>query len=99
MIYSLISFTADIVSESEKYKDTLTKDFLVGQVNSFARWILGLVFLVSVLMAIYGGYLYITAGLDEKNIEKAKKTLLYAVIGTIVALLSFAVVSFSGSFL
>ncbi len=99
MIYGLISFTADLVSESEKYKDTLTKGFLVGQVNSFARWILGLVFLVSVLMVIYGGYLYITAGLDEKNVEKAKKTLLYAVIGTIVALLSFAVVSFSRSFL
>ncbi len=99
MIYSLISFTADIVSESDKYKDTLTKDFLVGLVNSFARWFAGLVFLASVLMVIYAAYLYITAGLDEKNIEKAKKTLLYAVIGTIVALLSFAVVSFSRSFL
>ena len=44
-------------------------------------------------MVIYGGYLYITAGGDDGQTEKAKKVLMYAVIGILICLLSFAIVN------
>lgn len=47
---------------------------------------------IATIMIIYGGIMYVTSGGGE-NVEKAKKVLIYAVIGIIVILLSFAVVN------
>ena len=49
---------------------------------------------ISVLMLIYGGIRYTISDGDEKSIKAAKDTILYAVIGIIVALLAYAIVSF-----
>ncbi len=49
---------------------------------------------VSVLMLIYGGIRYTISGGDEKAVTAAKNTILYAIVGIIVALLAFAIVNF-----
>ena len=49
---------------------------------------------VSVIMLIYGGYNYTTSGGDASKVTKAKNTILYAVIGLIIALLALAIVNF-----
>ncbi len=49
--------------------------------------------LIAVVMLIYGGFLYISAAGNQEHIEKAKKIILYAVVGIIVILLSFAIVN------
>ena len=49
---------------------------------------------VSVLMLIYGGIRYTISGGNEKDVTAAKNTILYAIIGIIVALLAFAIVNF-----
>lgn len=49
---------------------------------------------ISVLMLIYGGIRYTLSAGDSKAVTDAKNTILYAVIGIIVALLSFAIVNF-----
>jgi hypothetical protein len=49
--------------------------------------------LVATIMIIYGGFLYITAGGDDAGAEKGKKILLYAAIGLIVVLISYALVN------
>lgn len=95
---SLAQLDNTISNASDKFTN-LTKEGLVGFGNSFANWLLGLVALVAVGMIIYAGYLFITSGLDDKKITTAKNILLYAVIGIIVLILSFAIVSFSNSLL
>lgn len=57
-------------------------------------WILGFSAAVAVLFLILGGLQYITAAGNEKRVETAKNTILYAVIGLIVILLSFVIVAF-----
>lgn len=47
--------------------------------------------LIATVMVIYGGFLYITAGGEDT--EKAKKVLMYAAIGIIIVLISFALVN------
>ena len=47
--------------------------------------------LIAVIMVIYGGFLYIVSGSEDT--EKAKKVLLYAAVGIIVILISFALVN------
>ncbi len=49
--------------------------------------------LVATGFIIYGGFLYITAAGDDGKVENAKKILMYAVIGILVILLSFALVN------
>jgi hypothetical protein len=49
---------------------------------------------VSVIMIIIGGLRYVISNGDQKSIESAKNTILYAVIGIVVAISSYAIVHF-----
>jgi hypothetical protein len=49
---------------------------------------------VSVIMIIVGGLRYVTSNGDSKQAESARNTILYAVIGIIVAIASYAIVTF-----
>ncbi len=49
---------------------------------------------VSVLMLIYGGVRYTISGGDEKSVTAAKNTIIYSVVGIIVAVMSYAIVNF-----
>jgi len=49
---------------------------------------------LSVLMLIYGGILYTISAGDSGKVTTAKNTIMYAVIGIVVALLAFAIVNF-----
>lgn len=49
---------------------------------------------ISVIMLIIGGIRYVVSGGDSNAVTAAKNTILYAVIGIIVAILAYAVVNF-----
>jgi hypothetical protein len=45
-------------------------------------------------MLIIGGVRYTMSGGNDKSVAAAKNTILYAVIGVVVALLAYAIVNF-----
>jgi len=49
---------------------------------------------VSVIMLIIGGIRYVVSGGDSGAVTSAKNTILYAVIGIVVAILAYALVNF-----
>ena len=49
---------------------------------------------LSVIMLIYGGIRYTISGGDAGAVTNAKNTILYAIVGIVVAVLAFAVVQF-----
>lgn len=49
---------------------------------------------ISVIMIIIGGLRYVVSGGDSSNVTAAKNTILYAIVGLIVALLAYAVINF-----
>lgn len=49
---------------------------------------------ISVIMIILGGLNYVLSNGDQTKVTSAKNTILYAVIGLVVALLAFAIVNF-----
>lgn len=54
---------------------------------------------VAVIMLIIGGIRYTISGGDQGAVTSAKNTILYAIVGIVVALLAFAIVNFVlGSF-
>jgi hypothetical protein len=60
---------------------------IVGAVVTLVLGLLGVVFLV---LAIYAGYSWMTAGGNEETVEKAKKTIVNSIIGIIVVLAAYA---------
>lgn len=48
---------------------------------------------ISVIMLIIGGIRYTVSGGDSGNVTAAKNTILYAIIGLVVAFLAFAIVN------
>ncbi len=54
---------------------------------------------ISVIMIIIGGLRYVISGGNSTNVTAAKNTILYAIVGVIIALLSYAIINFVlGSF-
>lgn len=49
---------------------------------------------VSVIMIVFGGFRYIISNGDSNQVTSAKNTILYAVVGLIVALVAYAIVNF-----
>ena len=50
--------------------------------------------ILSVIMLIYGGLRYILSNGDSKKVDAAKNTILYAIVGLIIAMLSYAIINF-----
>lgn len=49
---------------------------------------------VAVIMIIVGGFRYIISGGNANSVTAAKNTILYAVVGVVVALLAYAAIEF-----
>lgn len=71
-------------------KDTDAMDTL----NTVINVIIGLVGFIAVVMIIIGGISFATSQGDTAKTTKARNTILYGVVGLVVALLAFAVVNF-----
>lgn len=65
-----------------------------GTFTQLTNTILFFVGIISVIMLIWGGLRYVVSGGDSKKVTDAKNTVLYAVIGLVISLLSFAIVNF-----
>lgn len=75
-------------------KSAGTPDQLGPSITSIVNTILIIVGVVAVIMLIIGGFRYVISQGNEKNISAAKDTILYAVVGLVVAILSYAIVNF-----
>lgn len=64
------------------------------RVSTVVNILLFIIGTVSVIMIILGGLRYVLSNGDSTQITNAKNTILYAVIGLVVALLAYAIVNF-----
>lgn len=76
------------------FPDCIPKDDITVLIGNTINGFLILAGTVAVLFIIIGGFQYITSAGNPDGIYKAKQTLLYAIIGLIVVILSFAIVKF-----
>ncbi len=83
---------------SEKIIDFSVYD-LVYTLETLANWLLAIIGIVAVIMILYGAFLYIVAAGDEDKVKKAKNVIIYGLVGVVVAILAFAIVSFVASLL
>jgi len=67
---------------------------LESYISTIINVLLGLIGVVAVIMLIYGGFRYVLSAGNEKATGAAKDTILFAIIGIVVAVLAFAIVNF-----
>ena len=72
----------------------LRENSLEDIVKSVVNVAMGVLGVVCVIMLIVGGYNYTMSGGDASKVTKAKNTILYAIIGLVIALLALAIVNF-----
>lgn len=78
------------VQESSGLSDSTLPE-IIGYIIKAFLGTLGVIFLV---LVIYGGYLWMTAGGDSDQVDKAKKIFINATVGLIIILASYAITSY-----
>lgn len=67
---------------------------LTDVVINIINGVIGVLALVAVIVVVIGGVNYMTSAGDAGKVQKAKNTILYAVIGLTICVLAFAIVNF-----
>ncbi len=82
--------------EKDKKGNTFCKssNSLTSIFSTVTNMLLFLVGAVAVIMLIVGGFRYVTSNGDQNSVTGAKNTIMYALIGIVVAFLAFAAVNF-----
>ena len=62
-------------------------------IGAISNYLMGLVGGLALLYLIYGGIRYMTAGDDLEHIAGAKRTMLYSVVGLVITLLAYVIVT------
>jgi len=65
-----------------------------NKVGTIIKAVLGIVGIIAVIVIIIASIFYITSQGDPGKISRAKSAILFAAIGLVISLLSFAIVSF-----
>jgi hypothetical protein len=65
-----------------------------GVFRTIVNILLFLVGAVAVIMLVIGGFRYVLSGGDQNAVTSAKNTILYAIIGIVIAILAYAAVEF-----
>jgi len=63
-------------------------------IKSIVNILLFVIGAISVIIIIIGGIRYVTSAGDSNQISGAKNTILYAVVGVVIALMAYAIVNF-----
>ena len=66
-------------------------DATVKNIVNLMLWIVGV---VSVIMLIFGSFRYVISNGDSTKVTAAKNTIMYAVIGLVLAIFAYAIVNF-----
>jgi hypothetical protein len=71
-----------------------SKTDVPGLIQTVVNVLLFLLGAIAVIMIVIGGIKYTTSNGDSSAVTSAKNTILYAVVGLIVALMAYAIVNF-----
>lgn len=100
-VLSTTSLSGSVSAQVSKGIDTATtsemqgksidgKDGLIKTVVNILLWAVGI---LSVIMIIFSGFRYITSSGDASKTKSAQNTLIYSVVGLIVAIMAWAIVN------
>lgn len=66
---------------------------ITGIITNLMNWLLMIVGILGVIGFVIAGILYLTAAGDGDQIDRAKKAMLYSIVGVLVALIGVVVIN------
>lgn len=98
ILYSVVGVVIVILAKAITYfvSGNVTDDggILPAIVVDVLNVVIGVVAVVSVVMIVVGGIWFATSQGDPNKTKRARDTVLYSLIGLVVAILSFAIINF-----
>jgi hypothetical protein len=82
---------ADAAQGEDQPGDLFGNDGMVSTIINVLLFVVGI---LSVVMLIYGGIKYSISAGDAAKVTSAKNTIMYAIVGLVVAILAYAIVNF-----
>lgn len=69
-------------------------DNLYDLIDKVMNWLFGFLGILAVLVILYGGFKWMTAGGDDDKVGEAKKLIINGIIGLIIILSAYAIATF-----
>lgn len=92
-LHTQTALAAFVPDPEECPTDTLCDDIDIKEVAiKIVDWLLGFVGVIAVIVFIYSGILYLLSGGNEEHTGKAKKAMLYAIVGIIIIFLAYTII-------
>ncbi len=82
---------ANSAKSAQQPGDLFGNSGVFAEISSVLLFIVGA---IAVIMIVIGGLRYVVSGGDASQVQAAKNTILYALVGIIVAILAYAAVNF-----
>ena len=92
--FPYLSFAQDYENELTEGTIIVEEEDLIKIIFEVIRYLLSFLGVAAVLIIIYGGFLWMSAGGNPEKVEKAKKIITQAIIGLIIILLSYSLTMF-----
>ena len=100
-VLSTASLSGSVSAQVSKGIDTATTSEMQGKsidgdkglIKTVVNVLLWAVGILSVIMIIFSGFRYITSAGDASKTKSARSTLIYSVVGLIVAIMAWAIVN------
>ncbi|MBA3678982.1 hypothetical protein H0W80_02180 [Candidatus Saccharibacteria bacterium] len=93
-VYAACDITSGARGGADCAQGAGTATDLVVNVKGITNTLLLAIGAIAVIMIIIGGIRYALSGGNEQNVKAAKDTIQYAIVGLVIALLSYAIVNF-----
>ena len=92
---SSLRTSAKTLAQCNTYNPDADSDVnVMDTAKRIINMVLGVIGFVAVVMVIVGGFQYATSSGDAAKVTKAKNTIMYGIIGMVIALLAYAIVNF-----
>jgi len=93
--YSPVLANGGIVPNEGKENGDYSLDSMILIVVNVSKWILGIVGSLTLLMFVYGGFVFIFSGGSQEKVSQGKTIIINSIIGLVIVFSSFLIIKFT----
>ena len=95
--YGLDEAAAEVPAYQAQVGDTYDERFIAAKLGDMIGLVLSFIGVLFLILTIYGGINWMTAGGNEQKVEKSKTIIINAIIGLLIVISAYTITSFIGS--
>ena len=95
--YGLNATAGKVDAFKSQINTTYNTDFLATKVGQLIGTVLAFVGVLFLILMIYAGLMWMTAGGNEQTVDKSKTLIINAIIGLVIVLAAYGLTSFVGN--